>query len=453
MKTLYLDCGMGAAGDMLAAALLELLPDREAFVRKFQEAGIPDVELRAERAEKCGITGTHVRMLVHGEEENSEDVHEHHEHDGHEHHEAGEHEHHEAGEHVHHEHDEHGHHEHGEHVHHEHGEHGNHEHGGHGHHVHRSMREVETIVSGLKVDAQIKQDVMAVYQLIAEAESAVHGKNVSEIHFHEVGMMDAIADITAVCMLMRELAPDEVLASPVATGYVAVRCAHGILSVPAPATALLLQGIPVYAGRIEAELCTPTGAALLKYFVKKYEQMPLLTIRKTGYGMGKKYFVKANCVRAFWGEMEDAEDLVTELSCNIDDMTGEEIGFATEQLFKAGALEVYTVPVYMKKNRPGTLLRVIVAEEKKEEIVRAIFRYTSTIGIREALMKRYVLDRRITEVQTTCGPVRRKEVSGYGVHRTKWEYEDMAQIAAERKCSVREVSELILKKEDNGNED
>ena len=289
----------------------------------------------------------------------------------------------------------------------------------------------------------MKKDVLAVYHLIAEAEGEVHGKTVSEIHFHEVGTMDAIADITAVCMLMREIAPDEVIASPVAVGFGAVRCAHGILPVPAPATALLLKGIPIYAGRIEAELCTPTGAALLKYYVSKYEQMPAIAIEKTGYGMGQKDFVKANCLRAFLGETEDERDQVTELSCNVDDMTGEEIGFAMDRLFAAGALEEYTVPVYMKKNRPGTLLRVLASRGKKEELVRAIFRYTSTIGIRETQMDRYVLRREIREVETEYGVIRRKEVSGYGVQRAKWEYEDVAKLAADRECSLQEIREKL----------
>ena len=308
------------------------------------------------------------------------------------------------------------------------------------------MREIEEIVGSLQVEEEVKRDVLAVYRLIAQAESTVHGTNVSEIHFHEVGTMDAIADITAVCMLMREIAPDEILASPVATGFGAVRCAHGILSVPAPATALLLQGVPAYAGRFEAELCTPTGAALLKYFVKRFEQMPILAISKIGYGMGKKDFTRVNCVRAVLGETEDPRDCVLELSCNVDDMTGEETGFAMERLFDAGALEVYTVPVYMKKNRPGTLLRVLVSADQKEEVVRAIFRYTSTIGIREAEMNRYVLRREVTEVKTKYGALRRKEVSGYGVRRAKWEYDDIAKLAVEQGCSLREITEQITPK-------
>jgi hypothetical protein len=251
--------------------------------------------------------------------------------------------------------------------------------------------------------------------------------------------MDAIADVTSVCMLMKELAPECVLASPVATGFGAVRCAHGIMPVPAPATAHLLQGIPAYAGRIEGELCTPTGAALLKHFVNRFEQMPVMATERIGYGMGKKDFARANCVRAFLGETEDNRDNVYELSCNVDDMTGEEMGFATEHLLAAGAREVFTTPVSMKKNRPGILLRVLVSPEDRERMAREIFRYTTTIGIREAKLERYVLKREIREEDTAFGTVRSKVVSGYGVQRSKWEYDDVAKIASEQGCSVREI--------------
>ena len=301
------------------------------------------------------------------------------------------------------------------------------------------MKDIEEIIDGLHIEDEVKKDICAVYHLIAEAESRVHGREVSEIHFHEVGTMDAIADITAVCMLMHELKPEQVIASPIATGFGAVRCAHGILSVPAPATAKLLAGIPVYAGRIESELCTPTGAALLKYYVDRFEQMPVISIEKTGYGMGKKDFVRANCVRAFWGETEDKKEFISELSFNVDDMTGEEIGYAQERLFAAGALEVYTIPIYMKKNRPGSLIRVMTTKEKRAEIIRAIFRYTTTIGVREYEMNRYFLSREIIKEETPDGIIRRKQVSGYGVSRSKWEYEDLARIAEEKDCSLREV--------------
>ncbi len=432
MRTLYLDCGMGAAGDMLTAALLELLPEPDRFVDKLNTLGIPDVEFRREKAIKCGITGTHMSVLVQGEEERAEDYgHEH----GHEYTHEHEHEHTHEHEHIHeYEHT----HEH-EHKHeHEH----THEHE-HGHHHHSGMHEIEHIVADLKLPEKVEKDVLAVYGLIAEAESHVHGVPVSDIHFHEVGTMDAVADITAVCLLMNELAPDEVICSPIHVGSGHVKCAHGILPVPAPATAFILQGVPTYGGGIKGELCTPTGAALLKYFVKHFGDMPVIKTQAIGYGMGKKDFETVNCVRAIFGEGEDKTDTVLELSCNVDDMTAEEIGFAMDRLFEGGANEVFTIPIGMKKSRPGTLLRIMCKEQDREKMLHLIFKYTSTIGVREKVTHRYILDRRIETVETPYGKVHRKISSGYGVSRAKYEYEDLAQIAHRQALSIEEVKKLL----------
>lgn len=410
MKTLYLDCSMGAAGDMLAAALLELLPDPQAFVEELNALGMPGVQVRRETSVKCGITGTHLAVTVDGAEEQSVDVH------AHDHHH-----------HAHHHHD------------HDH-DHDHHHHHDHGHHAHRSLHEIEHMVRDhLPLPAAVQDDIMAVYGLIAEAESKAHGKPVSEVHFHEVGTMDAIADITAVCLLLHRLAPDRVIVSPVHVGSGQVRCAHGILPVPAPATAHILRGVPVYGGHIRGELCTPTGAALLKHFASRFGDMPVMTVQTIGYGMGKKDFEAANCVRALLGETADAGNTVAELSCNVDDMTAEALGFAMETLFAAGALEVYTVPVGMKKSRPGTLLCVMCRMEDKERMLGLLFRHTTTIGIREQVSRRYTLQRRVETVETAHGPVRKKVSGGYGVHREKYEYEDVARIARSEQRSLAEV--------------
>lgn len=395
MKILYLDCGMGAAGDMLTAALLELLPDPEGFVKKLNGLGIPGVDFRKESAVKCGIAGTHMSVTVLGQEE-------------------------------------------GEHM-----EDPIHDRS----HHHRGLQDIAHIVKErLSLPEKVREDVMAVYSLIAQAESHVHGRPVTEIHFHEVGTMDAIADVTAVCLLMQELSPEEVVVSPVQVGSGQVKCAHGILPVPAPATAHILKGVPIYGGEIRGELCTPTGAALLKYFATRFGDMPVMKTQAIGYGMGKKDFPRANCVRAMLGTVEDKTDAVLELSCNVDDMTAEEIGFAMERLFEGGALEVYTVPIGMKKSRPGTLIRVLCREQDKERAVGLLFRHTTTIGVRETPMRRYVLERRIETVPTPYGDVRRKVVSGYGVHRAKYEYDDLSRIARERNISLKEVKAHIAGK-------
>ena len=448
MKTLYLECGMGAAGDMLTAALLELMPDPEAAVTELNGLGIPGVQFSKEAVSKCGIGGTHMTVKVHGEEESEEMFHHHHEHHDHSHeqehdHESACHEHHD------HEHIHEGHEHHHEHTHEHTNEHTHehtHEHGddGHTHHHHSSLHDIEHIVCGhLNIPDQVKQDVMAVYGLIAEAESHAHGVPVTEIHFHEVGTMDAIADITAVCLLMNKIAPDQVIVSPVHVGSGHVHCAHGILPVPAPATAYILNGVPMYGGAVKGELCTPTGAALLKHFATRFGDMPVMRTEAIGYGMGKKDFEQANCIRAMLGETEDAGDSVLQLECNVDDMTAEELGFAMEAILAAGALEVYTVAAGMKKSRPGTLLSVLCHEAEKEKLVRVIFQNTTTIGVREHACSRYTLKRSFETVQTPYGEVQKKISSGYGVTREKYEYEDLARIAREQGMSLEEVRKSI----------
>lgn len=409
MRTIYLDCSMGAAGDMLMAALLELLPEKDTFLQKMQSLGLPGLEISAEPSVKCGITGTHMRVLIHGEEE------------GHPHEHAAEahaHSHADAPEAAH------------AHVH------------VHPHH-HTDLDELTHRISHLNVSEAVRSDILAVYQSIADAESRVHGVPVEQIHFHEVGSLDALADVTGVCLLMELLAPEQVLASPVHVGSGQVRCAHGILPVPAPATALLLEGIPIYGGSIRGELCTPTGAALLRRFVTRFGPLPPMRVEKTGYGMGTKDFEAANCVRAMLGQTEESAGHILELACNLDDMTPEAVGFAMEQLFAAGALDVYTTPIGMKKNRPGVLLTCMCREDDREAMLRTIFRHTSTLGVRVSVCDRYTLSRRQYAVQTPDGEIRVKESSGWGVLRRKAEFEDLAHIARQTGKSIAEVLDTI----------
>ena len=400
MKTLYLDLGMGAAGDMLSAALVELLPEPEQFIQKLNNAGIPGVRFVRERSVKCGIAGTHLSVLVNGEEEGEH-------HHGHEHSDG-----HPAEK--------------------------------EGDHHHGSVGEITHIVKEhLSVPDRIKDQILEVYTLLAEAESRVHCVPVTDIHFHEVGTMDALADITAVCMLIDKLAPDRIVASPVHVGAGRVKCAHGIMPVPAPATAELLKGIPTYGGGIKGELCTPTGAALLRRFVGEFGDMPVMRTEKIGHGMGKKDFETANCLRAMLGECEEQTEEITELTFNVDDMTAEEIAFAAGELFEAGANEVFTLPVGMKKNRPGTLVCVLCTKEKKSVIVNTIFKHTTTIGIRENALKRHLLRRESEIIETSLGTVRIKNSSGYGTEKSKIEYDDLARIAKENGISLREARKAI----------
>lgn len=406
MKTLYLDCGMGAAGDMLTAALLELLPDPDGFVDELNALGIPGVQYRREASVKCGITGTHMSVTVNGVEE-SDHAHAHH----HDHEHTHEHEH--TNEHE------------------------------HTPHQHSSLHRIRHIISGLHLPEAVQHNAKAVYGLIAEAESRAHNVPVTEIHFHEVGTMDAVADVVAVCLLMDRLAPERIIVSPIHVGSGHVHCAHGILPVPAPATAYILQGLPIYGGSIKGELCTPTGAALLKHFATEFGEMPVMRVGAIGYGMGKKDFPAANCVRSMLGKAGESSHTVCQLSCNVDDMTAEAISFSMDRLFDAGALEVYTTPAGMKKSRPGTLICALCPEAAREAVVEAMLRHTTTIGIRESLCRRYVLERHIESIETPYGVVRRKDSCGYGVTRSKYEYDDLARIAEERRISLSEVAALV----------
>lgn len=394
MRTMYIDCGMGAAGDMLSAALLELHPDKEAFISRLNSLGIPGVSVSLEKSVKCGICGSRFNVSVNGVEED---------------------------EHLH------------EHEHHHH------------HHEHSSMHGISHIIEHLRLPEKVREDVKSVYAIIAEAESKVHGVSMEHIHFHEVGSMDAVADITAVCLLMHELGIEKVVASPVHVGSGTVRCAHGILPVPAPATAEILKGVPIYSGGIKTELCTPTGAALLKHFVHSYGDMPPMAVSAIGYGMGKKDFERANCLRVLLGETEDKSDTVAELCCNVDDMSGEEIGFAAERLLEEGALDVFTTPIGMKKSRPATMISLLCPVEEKERFAALMLRYTSSIGIRESICRRYVLRRETEKRETPYGKLRVKRSSGYSVEREKYEYEDLAAIAREKNMSLAQVRELLEK--------
>lgn len=450
MKLLYLDCGMGAAGDMLGAALAELLPDdaRDAFTSKLNAAGIPGVHVSLDPSVKCGITGTHLTVTVNGTEEKE---------GGHSH----------SHEHSHHDHQ----HDHAHDHSHSHDHHHDHSHEHHHDHSHRSLHDIHHIIDDLKLPEAVRTDILAVYRLIAEAESKAHDKPVSEIHFHEVGTMDAIADIASVCLLLHKLAPDQIIASPIHVGSGQVKCAHGILPVPAPATAYILKDIPIYSGSIQGELCTPTGAALLKHFVTRFDQMPLMTPASTGYGMGTKDFPAANCVRAILGESfaENQPETICELSCNVDDMTGEDIAFAIETFLQNGALDAFTVPCTMKKGRPGVLVTVLCKDPDQKQMTRLILQHTTTLGVRSAIKKRWVLSRtesetvipddvlanvtapnmpagsKTQELKTTGNDctIRSKTSTGFGITRNKYEHDDLEKIARTYGLTLAQVRALL----------
>ena len=268
---------------------------------------------------------------------------------------------------------------------------------------------------------------------------------VTEIHFHEVGTLDAVADVTGVCLAMHLLSPDRVSASPIHVGSGQVRCAHGIMPVPAPATANLLTGIPTFGGEIRGELCTPTGAALLAHFCGSFGPQPAMKVAAVGIGAGTKEFPAANCVRAFLGETEESgrED-VSELVCHIDDMTAEALTFAGERLLDAGALDVSTAPITMKKGRAAWALTVLCRPADEERLAKAVLRETSTLGVRVRRCERYVLSPSVRTVETAYGPMSVKVGRGFGIRREKPEYRDVARVAREQDLPFQLVWEDVL---------
>ena len=397
MKILYIECSMGVAGDMLMGALYELLndEDRKKFTDKMNSLGIEGLHVEAVPSVKCGINGTHMNVTIDGHEELESHHSEHHHHHG------------------------------------------------------ASMHDIRHVIDAAGISENVKKNAVEVYECIAQAESRVHGKSADEIHFHEVGSKDAMADVIGCCMLIDIIGADRIVVSPVTTGFGNVRCAHGILPVPAPATALILNDVPLRAGSIEGELCTPTGAALVKHFADEFGNMPQMTVSRIGYGMGTKDFAAANCVRVFVGiQATRTAKMIVQLCCNIDDMTAEELGYATELLMDEGALDVYTTAIGMKKSRPGTLLTVMCREEDRERIAGLISRNTTTLGMRVYHCERMILERSEKTLHTEFGDVRCKEASGYGVVRSKLEYDDVRRLAKSSGRSIREIRDIIENMED-----
>jgi len=374
MKTLYIDCRTGASGDMAVGALLELVPDRAEAVARLNAMGIPGVRAEARDALRCGLRGTGVSVLVNGEEEG------------------------------------HGH----GHLH------------GHGHHHHASMEEILAIVDSMRVSDTVKSHVRETYALIVAAESKAHGVEVSEVHFHEVGAKDAVFDIAAAALLLEEISPGRITASMPEVGGGFAKCAHGVLPVPAPATVNLLEGVPFSSGAADCELLTPTGAALLRHFASSFGPMPPMAVEKTGLGCGGRDIPgRPNMLRMFLGEEVAGEGgpngRVVELKANIDDMTGEELAYAAAKLRKLGALDVSLVQALMKKGRPGQILEVMCRPEQADGLAAAILRETTTFGVRRADLSRYELDRAI---EAGADGVRVKKGAGYGVEKSKREFDD-----------------------------
>lgn len=388
MRTLYLECSTGVSGDMMISSLSGLITEPEAFIEQLNDLGIPGVHIEFEKSEKCGIKGNRINVQIYGEEEHE---------------------------------------------------------GAHHHHHHATLKSIEEIIDALDVSEEVKKDAKNIYSIIAKAESNAHGVPVAKVHFHEVGMLDAVVDIVGTCILMEMLSPEQVITSPVHTGKGHVECMHGILPIPAPATEFILRGIPSYAGDVEGEFCTPTGAALVRYFTDRFEYMPLMIFESVGYGMGKKDFAIANFMRAFIGNTEEELPKICEISCNVDDMYAEDLSSAMELLLENGALDAFITPIIMKKGRPGSMITCICRPEKKDEFSRLLLKYTSTIGVRVCFEERYEMASRIEDADTVFGPVKMKTSEGFGIKKTKPEFEDLYRISKKEKMPIDDIRRTIGK--------
>lgn len=424
-KLLYFDCSSGIAGDMFSASLLDALPDSEAelLIDKLNALQLPEVEFKLEHVDVCNIKAARLKVLVRGEQEGASGLHAH------------------SSLHTH-----------------------SHEHAkthasSHSHayeHSHTSLSCVCDTIRSLNLPKQVTEDSIAVFELIAQAESAVHATSVSQVHFHEVGTLDAIADVVAASFILHHISPISIVASPVNVGSGTVQCAHGTLPVPAPATVELLRGIPVVGAseknsNVTGELCTPTGAALLKHFADNFGPMPCMTIESTGLGAGSKSCEGFDVLRAFIGNSSDLNNSpatqntsgssqkgmplpvsssVVEVACNIDDMTGEELGFALDALNASDVvLDAFIVPIQMKKSRPGHMIVALCSQQHTEDVARLMFEYTTTIGVRIKQAERLVLQRTVEERLTPVGRIRVKISKGYGTIREKAEFDDLSCVA------------------------
>ncbi len=385
MKILYLECNAGISGDMVLGALSDLLDDPEEFTRRMKTAGIPEVKATLENADVFGIAGIRAHITVDGVEEG---------HDAH-------------------------------------------------HHEHHTLANVIGVIQNLNVSDKVKEDAIAIYRTIAEAEAEAHGQPVDLIHFHEVGALDAVADIVGACILFEIVAPEKVISSPVRTGFGQVHCAHGLLPVPAPATASILKGIPAYAGDEEGEFCTPTGAAILKHFADEFSNMPTLAFDRIGIGLGSKQFKTANMLRAFLGDVDSKLPVIDEITCNIDDMTPEDIGGIIELLLSNGALDAFIRPCTMKKGRPGFELTCLSKKADTEDLSMTILAHTSTIGLRIHEAKRYAMSSRFENYRTDFGDVRIKISEGFGLRKWKPEYNDLVKVADGNGVTLKEIRDNI----------
>ncbi|HEV8059379.1 MAG TPA: nickel pincer cofactor biosynthesis protein LarC [Gemmataceae bacterium] len=382
VRVAHFDCFSGISGDMTLAALIDIGVDREAICSGIASLGLP-IQISIEKVRKGGFASTFVQIEAPEES------------------------------------------------------------------THRYLPEIEEILARGSLTVAQRDLAIRIFQRLAKAEAAAHGMAIEKVHFHEVGALDSIADIAGAAIGLDLLGVEHFSSRPVPTGHGMVKCAHGLMPIPTPATADLLKGVPLSPSTIKAELTTPTGAAILTTVVNEWTDELGMTIERIGHGAGRREFDdQPNLLRLFVGTRPDAkqQDSVWVLETNLDDVPAETVGYVYERLLAAGALDVFTIPIYMKKNRPAMLLTVLCSEAGVPQMEEILFRETMTLGIRKHRATRSILPRRAETVATAWGPVRGK-VAWFRQDRAVFspEFEDCARIAREKNLPLREVQDAAQK--------
>lgn len=467
-KTLYLECYSGISGDMTVAALLDLGADRSVLDRVLKSLKVSGFETKISRVVKSGIDACDFDVVLDKEHENHDHDMEYlqgHHHKGHENNHFYDHNH--------------AHEDEAEHFHsHEH----NHAHGAgsaqdHHHHEHRGIKEITYIIEHSAMTENAKKIALRIFEILAEAESKAHNVPVDQVHFHEVGAVDSIVDIVSVAVCLDDLDITEVIVPVLCEGRGTVRCQHGILPIPVPAVANIVSAnhLRLKMTEVEGELVTPTGAAIVAA-VKTKDKLPeTFEIQKIGIGAGKRQYECPGILRAMIisesteqtkgrdkakaqteefknpeignnpkTENQETKDTIIKMETNIDDCSGEVLGFVMERLMKAGARDVHYVPVFMKKNRPAWVLNVICKEEDMETLQNIIFEETTTIGIRYSIMERTILPRETRTLLTPWGEVLAKVCTLNGKEQLYPEYESVAQLSREKEISFAEIYRYIV---------
>lgn len=418
MKVLYYDCFCGISGDMHIAAMLDLGVPQEYLLKEISKLKInSEYEIKIQKTIKKGITGTRVDVILkNGHADNDDHQHNHHSHTN-------------IDEHSH------------THHHHEDNEHNMENH-------HRGLKEIEEIINSSDLSDNVKNLSTKTFMKVAEAEAKVHGKDLYEVHFHEVGAVDSIIDIVASAITLDYLKVDKIIASSIQLGGGFVKCAHGIIPVPAPATVEILKGIPVKTGVVEFETTTPTGAAILAANVQEYTDKIDFQIDKMAYGLGHRELEIPNVLRVYLGTIQESEKIEEQyiIETNIDDMNPEFYEYIEEKLFSNGALDVYKTAIIMKKGRPAIKLSVLVSADKEEDILKTIFKETTSIGVRKYKVEKITLDRDFSKKKTVYGEVTLKNSYYKGeLIKSKPEYEECKIIAKENSIPLKQVYEEIYR--------